>query len=279
MRLHLSILISLIAFADIYSQDCKTVLISPVNHIKNSSDTCFIYWQEGIKIKVHIPATAKEIVFMNIYPSGVIADCSFENPENINSLKILENESGEYDNIEGLIRKFVNVSIIEGKFLQISPEYFLQLKKAFPKVKFNISNERPDISKNYKGIAMCEAQNNILPADTFYLIGYGWDSRESWSAIYELNFYTVEKLILSPDWDYHYKFNFQDFLVLNTLVLINYDVFKDIQNHCEKAAKNPKLKTIILRNCEILQKDKVKLEKKLPKIKFLFEGCKIENEE
>jgi len=232
MRLHLSILILLIVFADSYSQDYKTVLISSVNYTKNSPDTCFINWQEGTKIKVHLPSTAKEIIFMNIYPPGVIADCSFENPENVNSFKIVEYEWSENDNLEGLIGKFINVSKIDGEFQQISPEYFLKLKKALPKVKFNILNERPDISKQYKGIAMCEPQNNISPVDTFYLIGYGWDSRESWSAIYELNFNTVEKLVISPDWDYHYKFNFQNFIILNTLVLINYDVFKDIKNHC-----------------------------------------------
>jgi hypothetical protein len=118
---------------------------------------------------------------------------------------------------------------------------------------------------------MSEPHYDVLEPDTFYLIGYGWDSRDSWSAIYELNLPTVEKLIVAYEWANHYQFDFNKFPRLETIVFLNYYTLKELEPLIKKALKNPNIKKIVLRKCSISAEGKAKFLKKYKNIKLEFE--------
>ncbi len=257
-----------------FPQNCKTAVIAPFEQVGFSADTCYFPWYEESDGEILIPSSVSRIIFKEVHIKEVFAATRFTDLSNITYLKF---DLGEYDYDEGdiqnsMIKKFENLKQIELNIHYLSPHLFLQLKKTFPLIRIDIQDERKDLSRQYKGIAMSEPDYNLAESDTFYLIGYNWDGQESWNAIYELNRNTIERLIISKDWESEYKFDFTKFPKLKVVVLTDYDRFEEIGKLVSKASKNKGLGKIILRNCALDENELKSLKNKYKKFDLSSEN-------
>lgn len=234
-------------------------------------DTCCFLWPNENEQEIIIPASITEIIYTEVQMKEAGDWIKFEDPLRISRIKYLLGEYYEEGDInpKNLVR-FRNLKNVDIHIPYISPNDFLRLKKSFPHIQYHIQ-DREDLSKQYKGIAMSEYLDGEAPPDTFYLIGYGWDGKESWKAIYELNRNTIERLIISQEWEDQYKFKFTEFPNLKTIVLLNYDKTERIQSLIKKVKGTKNVSEIILRDCDITDEAMQNLKKESKKLKITTE--------
>ncbi|MFN8255827.1 MAG: hypothetical protein U0W24_09080 [Bacteroidales bacterium] len=253
------------------AQNCKTVVLTAIDSSWIKNDTCSIDWYTEREKGVKISRQVQNLVLIDVDFEKALLETVYENPENIKSLSVIQKQTDYWgkDLAEVIRKKLPRVQNIVIGSDYISPENYLELKKLLPKVKFGFLGNRTDLDRQYKCISTTEPFDYENQRDTFFLLGYGFDGFESWNALFALNYETIETLVIDFQWDYKGAFDFKGFKKLNTLVLMNYFEFKSIDRILTKITRNPNLKTIILRKCDILDEDKSKLIRKYSKYKIL----------
>lgn len=261
----------LTAFYYSEAQNCKVAMISSAEVTAVGHDTCCFIWPDENEQEIIIPASVIEIIYSEIQMKEAGDWIKFQDPLKIIRIKYFLGEYYEEGDIKpGNMVGFRNLKNVDINIPYFSPHDFLQLKKSFPHIHFFVQ-DRDDLNRQYKGIAMSEYMNGEIPADTFYLIGYNWDGQESWNAIYELNRNTIERLIISPEWEDQYNFRFAEFPNLRTIVLLNYGRAEQIQSLIKRMLRNRNVKEIILRDCDVTEEALQNLKKKSKKLKITIE--------